>query len=118
MRAWVSKSVVLAVVLGSTISSMASACEHSGSRTIQSIGCHADGTVCYMTVDGAAVGAASCMSNNIRWSGADQAGRTTLSLLYGAFLAGRKVDLCVDTSGCFAAQPLYPTFHWYYVVAP
>lgn len=115
MRELVSRYFAVIVVVGSLASSVVLACEHSGPRSILNIGCHVDGSVCYMTLEGAPVGAASCMSTNIRWGGADQAGRTTLSLMYGAFLAGKKVDLCVDTTGCFAAQPAFPTFHWYYV---
>lgn len=103
-------SLLAALLLGSE----AAAFTNSGYRNILDIGCHADGSVCYVTVDGDAVAPSTgCVSNSIRWSGADPAGKTVLSLLYGAFLAGKQVNFTMDA--CFATQPTYPTFWWFYI---
>lgn len=77
-------------------------------RTILSIGCHHDADICYANLD-AAVGPAACNSDSIRWQPSRTNGKEVLSLLHGAFLAGKKVDFYVNDA-CFGLQPMYPTF--------
>lgn len=80
----------------------------SGPRSILSIGCHYGDDICFADLD-AAVGPTGCKATSIRWQPGKTNGKEIMSLLYGAFLAGKKVDFYV-VDECFVLQPAFPTF--------
>lgn len=87
--------------------------ETLGLRTIQSIGCHSVDGTCFVVLSGAYFGA-SCgpLYNQVRWDDADQPnGKRTFAALYGAFLAGRSVDVTVN--GC--TKQGFPKIVYFYV---
>ncbi|WP_342375089.1 hypothetical protein NVS55_27780 [Myxococcus stipitatus] len=80
----------------------------TGLRKILNMGCETDRNICWVDVSGAAVGPAGCSSTSLRFSPASTNGKSILSLLTGAFLAGKEVNFEVNTTTCFAEQPTFP----------
>jgi hypothetical protein len=107
---------VLALVTTIAVAPTLARADGTGARTILDIGCTIPGDICYVTVDGAAAGPSQCSSTSLRWSIADAGGREILSLLYGAFLAGKRVNFFMVTDCCFARQNNFPTFAYIYVM--
>jgi hypothetical protein len=57
------------------------------------------------------VGPANCRHTSIRWNERnDPNGKSILSLLTAAFLAGKTVSFYTNDTLCYASQPEYPTF--------
>ncbi|MCP3169502.1 hypothetical protein [Myxococcus qinghaiensis] len=82
----------------------------TGLRKILNLGCSTNDSTCWVEVEGAAAGPTGCSSTSLRWSTASANGKSILSLLTGAFLAGKQVRFEVTDGNCFDAQPMYPTF--------
>lgn len=96
-----------AALLGVLVLGTARADDHVVARHITRIGCHHVNGTCYVSLDGAAFGAAeNCAnaptgSNEFRFDNADTAnGRRTYASLLAAFLSQRPVT--VHISGCSA----------------
>jgi len=107
-RLW---SLVLLMALGCA-SMAASAGENSGARTIANMGCDNVDTVCYVYLEGAAVGSSlGCPSNYVQWDLTDPNGKASYASLMAAFLAGKQVNIYV--AACFAARPAFPTLHYF-----
>jgi hypothetical protein len=85
----------------------------TGPRKILSMGCHNDSSgVCYLDIEGSAVGAVSCYGTTIRWDAVNvPGGKIQLSLLTAAYIAGKPVNFYIPDA-CFSLQPAYPTFGW------
>ncbi len=91
---------------------LANATTLTSPRKIVDMGCHQDGSVCYVTLAGSLVGPTNCQGTSVRWIGNDNSGKLTLSMLTAAFLAGKNVALAISDQ-CFTTQPVYPTFLYY-----
>jgi hypothetical protein len=92
-------------LLGTLVLGTARADEHVAGRHITRIGCHHIDSTCYVSLDGAAFGAAeNCAStpaggNQFRFDNTDTAnGRRTYASLLAAFLSQRPVT--VQIRGC------------------
>lgn len=97
----------ITVLLGAVIPATTRADDHVSGRHITSIGCHHVNSTCYVSLDGAAFGAAeNCASapagsNQFRFDNADTAdGRRTYASLLAAFLSQRPVSVLIR--GCSA----------------
>ncbi|AGC46909.1 hypothetical protein MYSTI_05632 [Myxococcus stipitatus DSM 14675] len=99
----------MAAVLGFAGEAAASS---TGLRKITNMGCAVSDNTCWVEVAGAAAGPAGCSGNSLRWSMASTGGKNILSLLTGAFLAGKEVRFEVVDTACYAESPAYPTFHY------
>ncbi len=84
----------------------------TGPRSITLVGCMLEAGQCYVSVSGEPTGGTfGCSSTSIRWNADNTAsGKRWLALLYGAYLAGKKVNFAID--GCFPDWPTFPTFRW------
>jgi len=99
----------LVLFFGFLVSSSVFSASMSGPRKITEIGCHAGDNTCFVGVDGAVVGPASCSGVSIRWDSSSSAGKNQLSLLMAAYMAGKSVNFYI-LDGCYSAQTTYPTF--------
>lgn len=86
----------------------------TGWRTITQMGCHMGSSVCYVTINGDAVGPSGCTGNSIRWDPTAVNGKETFAQLTAAYLAGKQVYFYV-TDTCFTGQATFPTFSYYNV---
>lgn len=78
-------------------------------RRVLDFGCHRQDGTCYVTVEGAPVGASTCTSTSIRWNSKDDVnGKNWLALIMFAKATGKRVGFYV--SGCYLPQPVFPTF--------
>lgn len=111
------KSIVWSVIVAAAcLLAQPARAEETGFRSIVDIGCHEDKGTCFVKLDGSAFGGAqNCRvgaSTEVRWDDADQAnGKRTFAALYGAFLAGKQVNL--EVSGCTSQQ--YVAVAWYHI---
>lgn len=78
------------------------------------MGCHLNDKTCYVILDGAPFGPESCMSTWVRWREDAANGKAALALLTSAFLSEKKVRFHLSDT-CFANQPTYPTFMYFWV---
>lgn len=88
----------------------------TGFRSIVDIGCHEGNGTCFVTLDGSAFGGGeNCRagaSTELRWDDADQAnGKRTFAALYGAFLAGKQVN--IEFAGCTSQG--YVGVAWFHI---
>ncbi len=91
-----------------------SSAEWVGSRKILSMGCHNTDSICYIEIEGAAVGPANCRGNSIRWDSSTIQGRNQFALLLSAYHAGKPISLNV-ADNCFSMQTNAPTFLYSYI---
>jgi hypothetical protein len=104
-------------LLGALVLGTAQADDYVTGRHITDIGCHHVDSTCYVSLDGAAFGAAeNCVqtlagSNEFRFDNADTAnGRRTYASLLAAFLSQRPVSVLIR--GCSAqGMPSLVYFH-------
>ncbi len=83
-----------------------------GPVKIAKLGCHIDSDVCYVNIEGAAVGPSACQSASIRWDAKnDKNSEKAFSILLSAHMTNRSVNLYLKDS-CFTLSPNYPTFHF------
>ncbi|WP_338864869.1 hypothetical protein [Myxococcus stipitatus] len=101
------KMVMMSLVVVLGFSGEAAAAP-TGLRKILNIGCETARNICWVEVSGAAVGPSACLGTSLRFSPAAPNGKSILSLLTGAFLAGKEVNFEVSTTECFAEQPIFP----------
>lgn len=96
----------------------ATAMENTGDRKILAMGCHTHDRICFVSIDGEAIGPEpSCTSNSLRWSAdSDVNHNETFSLLTAAFLSGKTVRFNLE-SECFSLQAAYPTIRYFYVIS-
>lgn len=90
------------------------AAEWVGSRKIIAMGCHNTDSICYIEIDGAAVGPANCRGNSIRWDSSTTPGKNQFALLLSAYHAAKPISLNVADS-CFSMQSNFPTFSYSYI---
>jgi hypothetical protein len=87
----------------------------TGSRNIVLLGClyGSDGsaTTCYLTLDGAPFGPATCSGNQVRWDSSTPAGKNALPLFLAAYYGGKQIHLQISDA-CYALDPNWPTFLW------
>lgn len=102
-------SLFLAVIYPSA----ANAAGMTGPRKILAMGCHNDNSgICFVDLEGAAVGASTCSSTTVRWDAVTvSGGKIQLTLLSAAYVAGKPVNFYIPDT-CFSIQPNYPTFAW------
>lgn len=84
---------------------------NAGSRTIEQIGCHTDGNLCFVLVSGNPAGSPSCFGTTFAWDSKSVNGREVLSLLTAAFHSGKTVRFELG-AGCSPLQVDLPTIMW------
>jgi hypothetical protein len=109
------KNIVITAISLLVFSTGAMAGTNSGARDIKSIGCHKNDNICFIEIDGGAVGPSSCSKTSVRWNTeTDVAGKSAFSLFTAAYFAGKKVELRVSDT-CFKDQTAFPTYDWFYI---
>ncbi|MCL2914652.1 hypothetical protein L2725_12825 [Shewanella corallii] len=104
------------ILLAIAISFPLYANSYSGPRTIKSIGCHKRDNICFIEIDGAAVGPSGCHATSVRFETEKEiAGKSAFSLFTAAYFSGKRVNLKVSET-CFQYQTNFPTYDWFYIV--
>jgi hypothetical protein len=85
----------------------------TGGRNIVGLGCdyapNGTQTSCYVTLDGAPFGPASCTGNQARWDSNTPAGKNQLALFLAAYYGSKQISLQID-SACYPGG--YPAILW------
>ncbi len=84
----------------------------TGLRTITGMGCHLHDNTCWVLISGTAVGPTSCRTNTLRFDSSLPNGKNILSMVTGAYLAGRQANFEVVDTACYTPQSGDPTIAW------
>lgn len=113
----INKLTVLTVLLiASAISSMAYADGNSGFRFISVLGCHKSDGTCFIDLAGDPITGtpSTCTQNSIRFDAQKEAnGKSILALAAIAKATNRRIQFYIN--GCYANQPMYPTFGYAFI---
>lgn len=82
-----------------------------GFRRVIDIGCHYNDTWCFVTLEGAAFGPASCLSNEFRFDSSGAGGKNFYAAMLMAFSTGRGVSVELSDTACYGPWPTPLYFH-------
>ncbi len=108
---------ILIAILFMGVCTKALAAGETGFRKVSLVGCHINEPVCFVQIDGPAVGPSACSGNSIRFDPtASATGQSVLSLIYAAHFSGKTLNFYMSDA-CFTRQAGFPTFYYVQVAS-